>query len=55
MRMGTELLKSTAGFFNYVDPPPCPHKHFYVSIDDGKYLEKCIACDEPKSIVPAAL
>lgn len=34
---------------NYVDPPACVCKHFYVSIDDGKYVEKCVLCDEPKA------
>lgn len=28
----------------------CKHRHHYVSIDDGKYLEKCVLCDKPKGI-----
>jgi hypothetical protein len=31
----------------------CKHLHHYISIDDGKYMEKCVLCDEPKGVVSA--
>jgi hypothetical protein len=33
---------------SYQKPAAHSCRYFYVSIDDGKYLEKCVLCDEPK-------
>lgn len=52
----TELLRAdlTAPVLSAFDLSPCSHRHFYVSIDDGLYLEKCVLCDEPKQAVVVA-
>jgi hypothetical protein len=55
MRLGSEiaadLLEKTYAepVLSAFDEPPHRCRHFYVSIDDGLYLEKCVLCDKPKS------